>query len=123
MKKICKFVGLLGALALGTTIMSAAPAVDSMRVTVPFSFVVAGKVFPAGHYTLTQTDSGIIFVQGQGTSAIALTVAGDRSQAGLPGVRFTVNNGHEYLVSVENYSTTRNVPLPATETRTLALTH
>ena len=121
MKKICKFVGLLGALALGTTIASAASAADSIHANVPFSFVLAGKVFPAGKYTVTQTDTGVIVVQGQGTAAIALSVPADVMNARVPGLRFTNNNGHEYLVSVESYSSARTVPVP--ETRTLALSH
>ena len=121
MKKICKFVGVLGALALGTTIASAAPPTDSMHANVPFSFVLAGKVFPPGKYTVTQTDTGIIVVQGEGTAAIALSVPADVMNARVPGLRFANNNGREYLVSVESYSSARTLPVP--ETRTLALSH
>lgn len=124
MKKIYKFVTLLGALALGAIVASAAPAADAMHVNVPFSFVLEGKVFPAGHYTIKQTDTGVILVQGQGTSAIALTIPGEPVKSGnLPSLGFTLNNGHEYLVTVDNYMATRTVPLPVNETRTLALSH
>jgi hypothetical protein len=124
MKKILKFAGLFGALALGTAIVSAAPDADSMRVDVPFSFVLAGKVFPAGYYTIQQTNSGVLLVSGQGTAAMTLTIPGDPVKSGsLPGVRFIPSNGHEYLVEVDDYSTSRTVPMHVSETRTLTLSH
>ena len=124
MKKVCKFVGLLGAMALGTTIMSAAPAADSIHVNIPFAFVVAGKLFPAGQYTVQESDSGIILVQGEGKSAIALTLPGNPVKAGsLPALRFTGSNGREYLASVDSISNSRTVPMHAYETRTLTLSH
>jgi hypothetical protein len=123
-KKLSKFVGLVGAFALGTAIVSAAPAGDSMRVNVPFSFVLAGKVFPAGYYTVQQSDSGMLLVSGQGTAAIALTIPGDAVKTGsLPALRFAPSNGHEYLVAVDNDTMSRTVPTGVAETRTLALSH
>ena len=124
MKKICKFVGLLGVLALGTTIASAEPAGQSLRVNVPFSFVLAGKVFPAGFYTVQQTNSGVILVSGQGTAAIALTIPGEPvKQGSLPALRFASNSGREYLVSVDGDNNSRTVPLHVLDTRALTLSH
>jgi hypothetical protein len=122
MKNFCKFVGLMGALALGTTIASAASAADSIHVNIPFSFVVAGKVFPAGQYTVQQTDSGVILVQGNKTSAIALSYpAAPAKGESVPALHFTASNGQEYLAAVDGYSMTRAVPVHAVETRTLSL--
>ena len=122
MKNFCKFLGLMGALALGTTMASAASAADSIRVNVPFSFVVAGRVFPAGQYTVQQTDSGVILVQGNKTSGIALSYpAAPAKGDSVPALHFTANNGQEYLAGVDGYSTARGVPVHAVETRTLSL--
>jgi hypothetical protein len=124
MKKLCKFVGLLGALALAATIVSAESATDSLRVNVPFSFVIAGKLFPAGQYTVQETDAGLILVQGEGKSAAALTIPGNPMKAGaVPALHFTASNGHEHLVSVDNESSSRALPMRAYETRVLTLSH
>ena len=124
MKNICKFVGLVSALALGTAIASAANAADAMRVNVPFTFVVSGKVFPAGQYTVQETDTGVILVQGQGTAAVALSIPGVQAKAdSLPGLHFRASNGQEYLVAVDSDAGSRAVPMHALETRTLTLSH
>ena len=124
MKNLLKFTGLLGALALGTTFASAAPGGDPMHVDIPFSFVVAGKVFPAGQYTVQETDSGIILVRGQGAAAMALSLPGNALKSGsLPAVQFTSNNGREYLAAVQDQISARTVPLHPIETRTLTLSH
>jgi len=121
MKSFCKFIGLMGALALATTIASAASTADSIHVNIPFSFVVAGKVFPAGQYIVQQSDSGIILVQGQKASAMALSIPGSPGKYdSVPSLHFTSSNGQEYLAAVDGYSSTRAVPVP-TETRTLTL--
>lgn len=122
MKNFCKFVGLMGAMALGTTIASAASSADSIHVNVPFSFVVSGKVFPAGQYSVQQTDSGVIFVQGNKTSAIAISYPTSPAKYdSVPALRFTASNGREYLAAVDGYSSSRAVHVPAAETRTLSL--
>lgn len=123
MKKLCKLVVLLGALALGTTIMFAEPASDSLVVNVPFSFVVSGRLFPAGQYTVHESDTGIILVQGEGKSAVALTVPANPVKAGLPALHFTASNGREYLAAVDSESSSRAIPMHAYETRTLTLSH
>jgi hypothetical protein len=123
MKTICKFVG-LGVFALATTMVSAETAGQSLRVNIPFSFVLAGKVFPAGFYTVQQTDSGVILVSGQGTAALALTIPGEQVKRGsLPALRFASNSGREYLVAVDGDSNSRTVPLHVIDTRTLTLSH
>jgi hypothetical protein len=124
MKKLCKLVGLLSALALGTLIASAAPFLDPIHVTIPFSFVVAGKIFPAGRYTVQQTDTGVILVQGQGSAALALTFPGSLEKAGSqPALHFTASNGQQYLIAVDGPYSSRVIPTHAPETRTLTLAH
>jgi hypothetical protein len=121
MKNFCKFVGLVSALALGTTIASAANA-DSIHVNIPFSFVVSGKVFPAGHYTVQQTDSGVVLVHGNNTSAIALSIPVAPSKSGtVPALRFIASNGQEHLVSIEGDTMTRALSSVPVETRSLTV--
>jgi hypothetical protein len=124
MKNLLKFAGLLGALALGTTIASASSSSDYIRVNVPFPFVVAGKAFPAGQYTVQQTDRGLLLVRGEGSAAMTLSIPGGSVKAGtLPALHFTANNGREYLVEVNDDTSSHSLPLPATETRTLTISH
>ncbi len=122
MKNICKFVVLLGALALGTTIAAAASG-ESIRVNVPFAFVVAGKLFPAGQYTVRQSDSGMLLVRGEGKSAVALTIPADHVKSGAPALHFSATDGREYLVAVDDDWSSRSVPVHIYDTRTLTVSH
>lgn len=122
MKNFCKVLGLVGALAFGTTLVSAASAEDTMRVNVPFTFVAAGKVFPAGQYTVQQTDSGLILIQGQRVAAAALGFPNAPAKAGsASALHFKATDGQEYLITVDSDSGSRTLPLHVLETRTLTL--
>ena len=124
MKKYCKILSLLGALALGSTILSAASSVESMRVNVPFEFVLAGKVLPAGEYTVEEMNTGLVLVQGSRVSALALTFASSPAKEGsIPALRFTASNGHEYLVAIDSESMHRTVKMHTVEIRALTPTH
>ena len=124
MKKVCKIAGLVTALALGsTTLVSAAEIADRVQVNVPFSFVLAGKSFSAGQYTVKETDAGLILVEGEGGTAMALTVPGEKLKASHgPALAFTASNGREYLVRVQGEYTTRAVPVHLTDGRSLTMT-
>jgi hypothetical protein len=122
MKKVCKLLGLLGALALGTTLVSAADVADLVQVNIPFSFVLAGKAFPAGQYRIKETDAGLLLVQGEGGAGIALTVPAEKLKAAQgPALTFTANNGREYLVRVQGAYTTRAVPVHLTDGHALTM--
>jgi hypothetical protein len=124
MKKFCKLMVLLGALALGTNIASASGITESIHVDVPFSFVVAGKVFPAGQYLVQESDGGIILIRGEGAAAIVLSIPSGFAKADkLPALHFTTNNGQEYLVAIDGQNSSRAIPVHASETRTLTLSH
>jgi len=124
MKNLLKITSLLGALALGTTIASASSSGDPIRVNVPFAFVVAGKVLPAGQYTVQETDSGLILVRGEGTAAMTISLPGNLVKAGtMPALHFTANSGHEYLVEVNDETSSRSVPVRALESRSLTMSH
>ena len=124
MKKICKAVSLLGALALGTTIASASEIAETIHGKIPFSFVVGSKVFPAGDYTVKETESGVIVVQGEDTSGMALSIPAPMKPGSMPALRFiTPSNGRAYLVSIEGANMSRALPMHVPETRTLATLH
>jgi hypothetical protein len=62
----------------------------TVRANIPFSFIAAGRIMPAGEYLIQEaSESGVLIVKGPGPgSAIAvLTIAGptaaDASEAGL----------------------------------------
>lgn len=125
--KIFKTISLSSALALGFVIGSGiASAADSeyMKVNVPFSFVVSGKVLPAGTYFVQENSSGVVMFQGSGNAAVAMTVPVSPVKVGsIPSLRFTAANGREYLVSLDDNTVTRAVSSRSLETRTLTLSH
>jgi hypothetical protein len=122
--KLFRILGLLGAVVLGTTITVAAPANDSLHVNVPFSFVLAGQLFPAGVYSIQESNAGVLMVQGEGKAALALTIPANTMKAGaIPAIHFAPANGREYLVSVDDNNINHAVSSRSLETRTLTLAH
>jgi hypothetical protein len=110
----------LGAIGLSAfaTVASAAIA-DSMRVHVPFAFVVAGQEFAAGDYTVEQSDTGIVLVQGAGNAAMAMGIPADPVLTKSPGLQFTGSQQKRYLVGVQGLTLARSIPLPASAQRKL----
>ena len=96
LRAICALSGLtLPSLAL------AASSGQALQVHVPFSFVLAGEEFAPGDYRVQQTDDGLIFVQGHGKAAMALSVPCSLGKPGTPSsLEFTSNQQREYLVGV-----------------------
>ncbi len=93
-----------------------------LRVNVPFAFVVEGEQFAAGNYDVSQTESGIVTVQGQGKAVMLLSTPKEAARSGeVSGLRFTNSASHSYLsaVSVEGEGT-RAVPVHLTHAQTLA---
>jgi hypothetical protein len=121
--KLFKLMGVIGAFAF-STLASAGMSGESLRVHVPFSFVLAGQEFTAGEYQVLQNDSGIILVQGEGKAAMAMSVPAGLVKSGTaPNLRFTNNDQKEYLVGVQGELTSRAIPLRAYEQRKLTLSH
>jgi hypothetical protein len=106
-----------------STLASAAMSGESLRVHVPFSFVVGGQEFTAGEYQVVQSDSGIILVQGEGKAAMAMSIpAGLPKPGSSPNLRFTSSDQKEYLVGVEGETASRAIPLHVYEQRKLTAT-
>ena len=74
-RNFVKWIAVAGILAGGSLAASAA---ENLRVNVPFSFVLAGLEFQAGQYTLEQSNSGVLTLQGEGHGAMAITVPAEQ---------------------------------------------
>jgi hypothetical protein len=93
-----QFVAVAGVLLAGSLSASAA---ERLTVNVPFSFVLAGLEFQPGHYTVGESNSGILTVQGEGRGAAVITIPAEVSKGAATALRF-VTDGHEYhLVGVQ----------------------
>lgn len=120
--KFLKNISVFGALALGA-FSSAASAADYMRVNVPFSFVVAGQQFSPGQYVISQSESGVIRVQGAGKGALVISTP----SAAAPlhhGSTLSFTNAQAQLnlttVSQEG-EVARAIPVRAVEQRTVTM--
>ena len=119
--KLFKTFTILGVLASAGAAFGAENS-HYLKVTVPFAFVVAGQQFTPGEYSVSQTETGIITVQGRGKAAAVLSTPFEASKYGeTSGLHFTNNESREYLtgVSVEGEGT-RAVPVHLSQ-RTLTL--
>src|ERR1700728_480200 len=108
--KLFNTLGAIGLLAFAAA-SPAATIADSMRVHVPFAFVVAGQQFAAGDYTVCQSDSGIVTVQGAGKAAMTLSYPAEAVRGDAPGLRFTGSEQKRYLVGVQGETLARSGPV------------
>ena len=116
--KLFHTLGAIGLLAFAA-VSPAAVLADSMRVHVPFAFVVAGQDFAPGDYVVHQSDSGIVTVQGAGKGALALSFP-EASKPGLaPGLRFARSDRKAYLVGIQGEAVSRSIPYHASVQRKL----
>jgi hypothetical protein len=107
--KLFQTLGVL--LALGCAASAgAAETRDTLRVHVPFAFVVAGQEFAPGDYIVNETDSGVVSVQGRGKAAMVLTYP-SVPHYGVAGLRFTKSGEKLYLVGVQSQTTSSGLPL------------
>jgi hypothetical protein len=83
---------------------------DTLRVHVPFTFVVAGQEFSPGDYVVNETDSGVVSVQGGGKAAMVLTYP-SVTNYGVAGLRFTKSGEKLYLVGVQSQTASSALPL------------
>ena len=94
-----QFVAVAGVLMAGSLSASAA---ERLRVNVPFSFVLAGLEFQAGQYTVDESNSGVLTVQGEGRGAAVITIPAELSKSSTPASLRFVTDGKEYhLVGVQ----------------------
>jgi hypothetical protein len=97
---------------------------QALQVHVPFAFVVAGQEFNPGDYRVQQQDNGIVFVQGNGKAAMALSSPCNLGKPGAPSsLQFTSDQQREYLVGVHvEGEPSRAIPVRFDEGRKLTLT-
>lgn len=119
--KLLRILGVVGALAL-PALTPAAMTGESIRVHVPFSFVAAGREFPAGNYTIQSGENGVLYIQGAGKTVITMSVPSATSRPGtVPNLQFTRSGQKAYLVGVQNQEVIRSIPLHLSGERTLAV--
>ncbi len=124
--KLFKTVGLIGVLVSGG-LVEASEYSHSLRVNVPFAFVVAGQQFAAGQYDVKETENGVITVQGEGKAAAVISTPFEASKPGMTSaLQFTGDgsrgDGSRDLVSVAvEGEGRRSVPVHTTQERKLTL--
>lgn len=115
-------VGLLGALASGS-LLEASDYSHSMRVNVPFSFVVAGQQFQAGEYDVRETTNGVITFQGAGKAIAVISSPLATPKWGEPAaLRFSNTADREVVSVVLEGEGRRAVPVHNGQARKLDLT-
>ena len=123
--KMFKTFGAFGVLAFAD-LAAAASTSHYLRVNVPFAFAMAGEQFLPGEYRVTESDNGVVLVQGSGKAAAVLTIPESMSRPGQANsLRFTSTpDGTSYLsgLAVEG-EPTRAVPANKQLERKLALSH
>jgi hypothetical protein len=96
-----KTIALASALAIAGAALPAS-ASQVLRVKVPFSFVLAGQEFSAGQYKVDQSDSGLIFVQGEGRAVAVLSIPSDLTKpSDTSSLHFAKSESRTYLVGVQ----------------------
>jgi hypothetical protein len=99
--KTIKTIALASVLGLGGAALPA-PASETLRVKVPFPFILAGQEFSAGQYRVNQLDSGLIIVQGEGRAAAVLSVpSGMAQRPDASSLHFATSDSREYLIGVQ----------------------
>lgn len=76
-------------------------AVENLHVRVPFSFMVGGTKMPAGEYTISQSENGMMTLSSQKASAMVLTVPSDYSKNNATGLSFTSADQNPVLTTVQ----------------------
>jgi len=120
--KTIKTIALASVLGIvGTALPTSAS--ETLRVKVPFPFILAGQEFSAGQYRVNQLDSGLIIVQGEGRTAAVLSIpSGMPKRPDTSSLHFTTSDSREYLVcgQVEGEGA-RAIPRAGFQERRLAM--
>ena len=102
-------------LAIGSVIGIAgaalpASAQDGLRVSVPFAFQVGETRLPAGDYSVTQSENGMLLLTGAKASAMVMTVPADYTKGDTYKLSF-VSKTDPVLTSVQmSGAYTREIP-------------
>ena len=121
--KSLKIIAGFAALALGAVPSVATASESSMRVNVPFAFVVAGQPFAPGEYVISQNDAGVVLVQGAGRGAMVISSpASPAISSHGSSLEFTNAQEHLNLTSVaQEGAQSRSIPVRAVEQRTVTM--
>jgi len=88
-----------------------ASAAEGLHVSVPFSFMVGGTKMPAGDYSVTQSENGMVTLSGSKASAMVLTVPADYSKSNTTGLNFTSSADSPVLTGIQvSGSVSREIP-------------
>jgi len=123
--KLTRMLVLLGALTAAT--VPEAFAASAMKAHIPFAFVVANRVMPAGDYTVGSSSNGsaVLYVRGEGAgvaviSSPSMLPAADAVSTGLV---FQTRGSQRYLVGVKwSDEPSRSIPKPNFKETTLTAT-
>jgi hypothetical protein len=97
-------------MVLGGAVLPASAA-EGLRVSVPFSFIVGGAKMPAGDYSVTQSENGMVTLSGAKASAMVLTVPADYSKSNTTGLNFTSTTDSPVLTSIQvSGAVSREIP-------------
>jgi len=109
-------LALLGAIAVPHFLFAASSG-QTLRVRIPFPFLVAGHEFAAGDYQVQQADNGVVMIQGNSKAIATLSVPGGLPKSGVPsGLQFSSDGQHQVLVGVQvEGESARNLPMHSEE--------
>jgi len=105
-------------LAFSTIALSAAalPAfggdLDPMHVTVPFAFKAGKTNLPAGDYTVSEQDSGVVLIKGEHASAFVLGASTGEGEFGKASLSFDHNNSGYCLKTVHTWGKNTSTVFP-----------
>jgi hypothetical protein len=103
------------AIACFTGIASAQASPRVIKANIPFEFKVGATEFPAGYYSITEVEPGVLNVRdGQGhTVALALTHTVESANTlSSPNLQFVANDGRYALLEVWQGEGSTGVQLP-----------
>ena len=99
---------MLGVLALLSGTVVFGQTTKTLRVTVPFDFIVAGQKMPAGEYQIDESDhDGTMIIHSVATKQSAIVLgepSSMRTSDHPPSVNFETHNGVVHLVRVSDAS-------------------
>jgi hypothetical protein len=103
-------------LLFGLSVAAKAQSETGIVVTLPFQFVVRGKILPAGTYTAKQLSndrSGVLRLtnRANGTSVFVLPDEVENASAFMPRVSFQRVGGHYFLSAIQTADDVYNFPI------------
>jgi hypothetical protein len=105
-----KTIVLGSVMTLGGAVLPASAA-EGLHVNVPFSFMVGTTKMPAGEYSVTQSENGMVLLTGSKASAMVLTVPSDYTKTNTTGLAFTQSADSPVLTSIQvSGAVSREIP-------------